>query len=578
MKYDVFIIYSHWDSDEVNAFVHTLQEYIPGLSIGSFSVTYENYHEEDNYIISSAINESSCVLFALSDNSIVFNEVRYLSHAKYNYKRVIPVLLKNNTTLFGDQFSKFPFPHIRKEYDGWFLFYFGLIDCIDSTSSLDFYKLLQDISRWSGKSIVEIECQTRLIQSYHQKYFYGLQAERAAMAQSFRQESAAMAQGFWQEMNELKNRYQAQIDKTVKEVESLHEIILLKDAQIEQQSQRIAELNSQAHLTYYQTSLQDEQVAPLPQSPQPRQSRIKRFLSKVKDTFTGGNDKSTSTNSTRKTIDYIASSQTTHEEQGNVQASVFAPAEVKRKSHFLVQVYLHLSKDIQTIVSLASKSDKSAEQRDYIPLHLRLRYGDKVDIDFNIYGSNCLMNSRKSMIWQGRFDKCSFDYFVPMDLDVDQLSCEIILSVEGIPVGEMHFLTDVVEYKPRKLHPEIISHTFKKIFISYAHEDSKQVRNFALAYKAQGVDYFFDRDKLEPGDVYEEMIFHYIDNADLFILCWSANAAKSEYVAKEYERAMRYAYPQISLTEAKLKIFPISIEPRADLPADIKLIYNFVEL
>lgn len=64
----------------------------------------------------------------------------------------------------------------------------------------------------------------------------------------------------------------------------------------------------------------------------------------------------------------------------------------------------------------------------------------------------------------------------------------------------------------------------------------------ALAYKAQGVDYFFDRDKLNPGDVYEEKIFDYIDNSDLFILCWSKNAEKSEYVAKEKNLAMAHTH------------------------------------
>ena len=35
------------------------------------------------------------------------------------------------------------------------------------------------------------------------------------------------------------------------------------------------------------------------------------------------------------------------------------------------------------------------------------------------------------------------------------------------------------------------------------------------------------------------------------------------------------AYPQISQREATLKICPISIEPRADLPSDMKEVYNF---
>lgn len=257
-----------------------------------------------------------------------------------------------------------------------------------------------------------------------------------------------------------------------------------------------------------------------------------------------------------------------------VYSSIFAPAEVKRKSHLQVQVYLHLYEESEKVKSLAKESDKNAERRDYIPLSLKLKKGDKVDVEFNVYGETRLASERKSIIWQGSFTKCSFNYFVPKDIDVDELSCEANLFVNGAMIGEMRFLTQIVE-APRNLNPEILSHRFNRIFISYAHQDAQQIKLLALAYKAQGVDYFYDRDSLAPGDVYEEKIFDYIDSSDLFVLCWSKNAAVSDYVAKEKGRALLRAYPQLSQREATLKICPISIEPRADLPSDMKEVYNF---
>lgn len=257
-----------------------------------------------------------------------------------------------------------------------------------------------------------------------------------------------------------------------------------------------------------------------------------------------------------------------------VYSSIFAPAEVKRKSHLQVQVYLHLYEESEKVKSLAKESDKNAERRDYIPLSLKLRKGDKVDVEFNVYGETRLTSVRKSIVWQGSFTKCSFDYYVPKDLDIDELSCEANLFVNGAMIGEMRFLTQIVDV-PRNLNPEILSHRFNRIFISYAHQDAQQIKLLALAYKAQGVDYFYDRDSLAPGDVYEEKIFDYIDSSDLFVLCWSKNAAASDYVAKEKGRALLRAYPQLSQRDATLKICPISIEPRADLPSDMKEVYNF---
>lgn len=257
-----------------------------------------------------------------------------------------------------------------------------------------------------------------------------------------------------------------------------------------------------------------------------------------------------------------------------VYSSIFAPAEVKRKSHLQVQVYLHLYEESEKVKSLAQESDKNAERRDYIPLSLKLKKGDKVDVEFNVYGETRLTSARKSIVWQGSFTKCSFDYYIPKDLDIDELSCEANLFVNGAMIGEMRFLTQIVDV-PRNLNPEILSHRFNRIFISYAHQDAQQIKLLALAYKAQGVDYFYDRDSLAPGDVYEEKIFDYIDSSDLFVLCWSKNAAASDYVAKEKGRALLRAYPQLSQRDATLKICPISIEPRADLPSDMKEVYNF---
>lgn len=255
-------------------------------------------------------------------------------------------------------------------------------------------------------------------------------------------------------------------------------------------------------------------------------------------------------------------------------SSIFAPAEVKKRSHMLTQVFFHLFEETEAVRSFAAGADPDTQIRSYKSLSMILKKGDRLEVEFNVYGETRLMSERKSVQWKGSFTHCSFDYFVPTDIDVESLSCVADLYVNGAMIGEMRFLTKIVDH-PRPFNPEIISHNFKRIFISYAHQDAPQVKLLALAYKTQGVDYFYDRDSLAPGDVYEEKIFDYIDSADLFILCWSKNAAVSDYVATEKGRAMLHAYPQQCLDEATLKMCPVSIEPRAELPEDMKGIYNF---
>ncbi len=70
-----------------------------------------------------------------------------------------------------------------------------------------------------------------------------LQAERAATVQRHTQELA-----------KLRNGYQAEIDKAIKEAESLRKTIQSKDDRIEQQSKRIAELDRKANPQRYRLS------------------------------------------------------------------------------------------------------------------------------------------------------------------------------------------------------------------------------------------------------------------------------------------------------------------------------------
>ena len=86
------------------------------------------------------------------------------------------------------------------------------------------------------------------------------------------------------------------------------------------------------------------------------------------------------------------------------------------------------------------------------------------------------------------------------------------------------------------------------------------------------------RHYLKAGYVYPLKIKEYINSADLFILCWSKNAAESDYVQLERQQALTLAFPQKDMEQATLSIHPISIEPHADYPSDMKEVYNFEEI
>lgn len=265
-------------------------------------------------------------------------------------------------------------------------------------------------------------------------------------------------------------------------------------------------------------------------------------------------------------------------DQQVVYSSIFAPAEVKRKSHLLVQLFIHHYDEAEDVIGLAKESDSRTERRGSVQLPCKLKKGDMVDVLLNIYGETLLMSEKKSIFWKGSFTKLSFDYFVPKDIDVEDLSCLVLLTVNDMPVGEMSFITKIVE-SPRELNTEIVAHKYNRVFISYAHEDEEKVRSFHEALDLTDIDHFFDRAYLKTGDVFPQVIQDYINSADLFVLFWSENASKSEYVQKERKQALERAFPQVKPRQAaKLSIYPMSIEPRAELPSDMKNNYHFGEV
>ena len=266
------------------------------------------------------------------------------------------------------------------------------------------------------------------------------------------------------------------------------------------------------------------------------------------------------------------------EKHGEISASAFAPAETTIGDDMMIQVYIYEDKEHDNVVISAGNADEGTAERDCIPLNLNLKCDDKVKIQLNLL--HCPeLTQLKSLIWQGRTAKSYFNVTLPQNFDKKKCFVEIIISVNDLPLGELSFTTKVVNaYSFEKVVTDVFPKQYKKVFMSYAHQDIEKVRPYAHAYKVEKRDYFFDRDSLVIGDVYEEKILDYINTSDLFLLFWSEHAAVSDYVKKEFLAALKRAYPQVPFNDARLRICPMSIEPHAVLPVELKNIYNFEKI
>lgn len=265
--------------------------------------------------------------------------------------------------------------------------------------------------------------------------------------------------------------------------------------------------------------------------------------------------------------------ETRNDALSDISSCVYAPAEVRYNKSFIIRVYMYLPQEQDAVDSKVKEIDPSAVKKEYKPLDLPVKEGDKLTVQLDLSDGVQCKSTTKSVIWRNHFTDCSFTAKL-VDPSQDSIEGTAYVFVNDVPAGEMLFTIDVVESQPRELYTNVESHRFSKIFISYAHQDEIQVRGIAEGCRMLGKDYFFDRHTLQAGDLFKEKILSYIDRADLFVLCWSKNAAESDWVKIEREHALQL----IREGKTTLSIYPLSLRPEAPLPIDMSDKYNFGKL
>ena len=79
---------------------------------------------------------------------------------------------------------------------------------------------------------------------------------------------------------------------------------------------------------------------------------------------------------------------------------------------------------------------------------------------------------------------------------------------------------------------------YRHVFVSYAHRDMAVVRSCEAAAQSLGDEYLRDVRILRSGQDFDERLLDKIRDADLFQLFWSPNAARSQWVRREWEFAL----------------------------------------
>jgi hypothetical protein len=255
-----------------------------------------------------------------------------------------------------------------------------------------------------------------------------------------------------------------------------------------------------------------------------------------------------------------------------VDCTVFAPPRVRPDIWISVQVFLHVPERRRETQALATTMDANTAMQGISTLEVELKRGARVQIRLDVPDAEVEENLQ-TVVWRGHTQGRSFRVSLPAGSDGREFSAKARFFLEGTPIGWVGFVLTSGDGSEDLVPQGNRARRYRHAFISYASEDRAEVKKRTQALRALRIDYFHDILSLDPGDRWAHRLYEEIDRCDLFMLFWSRAAGRSEWVAKEIDRALTR---RNSTVEELPDISPIALEALAIAPPPTALAeYHF---
>ncbi|HEX8922442.1 MAG TPA: toll/interleukin-1 receptor domain-containing protein, partial [Pyrinomonadaceae bacterium] len=257
-----------------------------------------------------------------------------------------------------------------------------------------------------------------------------------------------------------------------------------------------------------------------------------------------------------------------------VSSTVYAPTEAPPGDSFLVQVFLHLPEQATDLEELAREADDAARARITSKLKKTIKRGTELKFHLTMPGLE-IDEPSQSCVWEGEPVCAQFGVTIPQDRKPGNIIATVIVSEASIPIGHLKFKFKIAGSASQDAavpanQPVAAGNLtrYKQAFISYASPDRAEVLKRVQMLNLVKVKFFQDLLTLEPGDNWEQLLYKYIDESDVFYLFWSQAASKSEWVKKEIVYALKR---KAGNEESAPEIVPVIIEgpPAVKPPEDL---------
>lgn len=223
-------------------------------------------------------------------------------------------------------------------------------------------------------------------------------------------------------------------------------------------------------------------------------------------------------------------------ESAPADATAFAPKKLRRGTPELLRVVIHQPSQAKEVIKAAKKIDPNARPAPQGISIGDIAFGANVGIALEVHGARC-EGALQRRSWAGE----PIDFAFPVEAE-DGAKQAVFLArvfVDDAQIGIIAFTRPIVGAAKEAEGGEVRLTRHKRVFISYASADRETVSAIATAYQMAGVAHFWDRTSLKSGEEWSPRLKQEIERADLFHLCWSKSAAKSEWVAKEAAHALK---------------------------------------
>jgi predicted RNA-binding protein with RPS1 domain len=225
------------------------------------------------------------------------------------------------------------------------------------------------------------------------------------------------------------------------------------------------------------------------------------------------------------------------------ECAVFAPAKVRPGTDAFIQAFTFPSGQESQAAALAREFDEDAVRRGLTTLTALLPHGAVLCFHLTLHGLD-VKGPIRELTWLGKTAWVQFIASIPADRPPGNLLGTLLVSTAGLPIGRIDFKLTVAADGPASPSAAPVSvgssaQRFRKAFVSYSSLDRPEVlrRVAMLRRPLTDLEVFQDILRLEPGEAYEPILFRWIDECDVFLLFWSSNARKSDWVQREIRRA-----------------------------------------